>query len=510
MRFKPFLIFFIIISGCQPDTGHKSTQSNDLLTPPPKPTPHINGPLRYGVRPGSPFFYRIPCTGERPIRFSAIGLPDSLKLDTETGIVTGRIPVTGDYAVTFTAMNVHGTDKRNMTIVAGDRLALTPPMGWNSWYIHYDRISDRLMREAADQMISSGMADYGYQFVNIDDCWMVRLNSDDPETSGPPRNAEGDLLPNKRFPDMPGLAGYIHGKGLKAGLYISPGPRTCAGYEGSYGHEAQDAATFAHWGFDFLKYDWCSYSEKTTGTAREDFMRPYRTMSDELKKQNRDIVLNLCQYGMDSVWQWGGEVGHCWRTTGDLGLEKNKELPGFYYIGFSNAEHWPFAGPGKWNDPDYLLLGWVGDAHQMGKGRPTALTHDEQYSYMSMWCLMAAPLIFSGDMAKLDEFTLNVLCNHEVIEINQDTLGQQARVIKKSNDEFILAKPLSDGSLGVGVFNLTDHTSRNELTWVELGLDRRMKVRDLWRQRDLGIYKEHFETTIPAHGVSLVRLREAF
>ena len=299
-----------------------------LLTPPAPAEPRINGPKVYGVRPGSPFLYRIPATGRRPIRFSASGLPDGLTLDADTGIISGCVAQAGTYRVTLTATNAAGEAAREFRIVAGNQLALTPPMGWNSWYIHYHRVSDKVMRQAADQMIDTGMADYGYQYVNIDDCWMVKVGSNDPEIGGPTRDANGRLLTNKRFPDMKAMTDYIHAKGLKAGTYISPGPNTCAGYEGSYGHEAQDAQTFADWGFDFLKYDWCSYGQKAGGNTVEHLKKPYQQMWGEVQKQDRDIVLNLCQYGMGEVWKWGGEVGHCWRTTGDLGLGTRQCLAG--------------------------------------------------------------------------------------------------------------------------------------------------------------------------------------
>ena len=230
-------------------------------------------------------------------------------------------------------------------------------------------------------------------------------------------------------------------------------------------------------------------------------------MWNNLQSLQRDIVFNLCQYGMGEVWKWGGQVGHCWRTTGDLGLEKGAQLPGFYKIGLSNAQHWQYARPGAWNDPDYILIGWVGDAHGMGQGKPTTLTPNEQYSYMSMWCLMAAPLIFSGDMAKLDAFTLNILCNAEVIAVDQDSLGQQARIIKQTSDEFILVKDLEDGSKAAGMFNLSTTARKLSLSWGDLGLDARQRVRDLWRQKELGTYDKAFGAEVAPHGVLLVRLR---
>lgn len=494
--------------GAAPKMGPPAAPAEEavLLTPPPPAEPRINGPTVYGVRPGAPFLYRIPATGQRPMTFAAAGLPDGLKLDAQTGIITGAVPHAGTHPVKLTAKNSAGEATRQFRIVVGNQLALTPPMGWNSWYIHYHRVSDKVMRQAADQMIATGMADYGYQYVNIDDCWMVKVNSNDPEIGGPTRDADGRLLTNKRFPDMKAMTDYIHAQGLKAGTYISPGPSTCAGYEGSFGHEAQDAQTFSEWGFDFLKYDWCSYGRKAGGNTVEHLKKPYQQMWGELQKLDRDIVLNLCQYGMGEVWKWGGEVGHCWRTTGDLGLERGAALPGFYSIGLSNARHWEYARPGAWNDPDYILIGWVGEASRMGEGKQTTLTPNEQYAYMSMWSLMAAPLIFSGDMAKLDAFTLNVLCNHEVIEIDQDPLGKQARIQRQTRRELVLVKDLEDGSKAVGLFNLGPLPAKLAVTWDEIGLAGKQPVRDLWRQRDIGELEGKFEIEVPRHGVSLVRI----
>lgn len=477
-----------------------------LLTPAAPAAPRLNGPKVYGVRPQSPFLYRIPCTGARPIAFAAEQLPAGLQLDPVTGIITGRLAQPGTHRVTLSARNAHGQAQRPFQIVVGSRLALTPPMGWNSWYIHYHRVTEQVMRQAADQMIATGMADHGYQYVNIDDCWMVKANSDDPQIGGPTRDAQGRLRGNQHFPDLKGMTDYIHALGLKAGTYISPGPTTCAGYVGSYEHEALDARTFAEWGFDFLKYDWCSYGGKAGGNTVEHLQKPYRQMWDLLQRQPRDIVFNLCQYGMGEVWKWGGDVGHCWRTTGDLGLERGARLPGFYSIGMSNARHWEHARPGAWNDPDYILIGWVGDASGMGVGTPTTLTPNEQYSYMSMWCLMAAPLIFSGDMAKLDAFTLNVLCNPEVIEIDQDPLGRQARIVRQSRTELVLLKELEDGTHALGLFNLDRKPARLRATWSDLGIQGTRHVRDLWRHQDLGPAEQAFESEIPRHGVSLVRL----
>ncbi len=427
------------VSGAAPKTMTIPREESVVLTPKPGPAPRLNGPTVYGARPGNPFIYRIPAQGQRPMRFAAKGLPSTLKLDAASGIITGVTPAQGDYQVTLKAENSHGKDSRMLRIRAGATLALTPPMGWNHWYAHYTRITDAMMREAADIMISSGMADAGYQYVNIDDCWMNAPKAVDPKRVGPARDGQGRILPNIYFPDMKGLADYIHGKGLKAGIYTSPGPLTCGGFTGAFGYEELDARTFAEWGFDFLKYDWCSYGRVANGQVPSTniptwgaganrelavYTYPYKVMGDLLQRQRRDIVYNLCQYGMGNVWEWGEEVGaQCWRTAGDLGFELDR----IFEVALKNAEHRAWSRPGAWNDPDYIQIGYIGDAHGMGEPEPCPLTPNEQYCFMSLWALMASPLFYSGDMTRLDEFTLNVLCNPEVIEVNQDPLWPVGR-----------------------------------------------------------------------------------
>ena len=495
-------------------TAPQAAAEPGILTPPPPSEPRINGPSVYGVRPGHPFLYRIPATGERPMRFRAEGLPAGLALDPATGIVSGTIaePTPRTYQVTLAASNARGSAERPFRIVVGDTLALTPPMGWNDWYTFYDRPSDELMRKAADIMIRSGLADHGYQYVNIDDAWMGKPGSQDPALQGPARDARGMINANGRFPDMKGMTDYIHALGLKAGIYTSPGPLTCADFYASHQHEAQDVARFVEWGFDFLKYDWCSYEQvapKGSAPEPERLQKPYRQMGALLRQQPRDIVLNLCQYGMGEVWTWGASVGgHSWRTTGDLGLEKAlPRLPGFYSVGFKNAEHAEFAGPGHWNDPDYILIGYVGNAHNISDPpKPTPLTPHEQYSYMSMWALMAAPLFYSGDITRLDPFTLNVLNNAEVIAVDQDALGRQARIVRKTGDELVLAKPMEDGSVAVGLFNLSEAPREVTVTMAEIGVTGRQRVRDLWRWTDVGVFADTYSSSVGRHGVMLVRM----
>ncbi len=491
-----------------------------VLTPKAGPQPRLNGPTIYGARPGHPFIYRIPCQGERPLRFSAEELPASLTLDPDTGIITGTTPPAGTYRVTLHAKNARGESSRLFRLVAGETLALTPPMGWNHWYVHYDRITDKLMREAADVMVSSGMADVGYQYVNIDDCWMNAPKNKDPLRVGPLRDAQGNLLPNKHFPDMKALAGYIHAKGLKAGLYTSPGRFTCAGFAGAYGYEAQDAALFAAWGFDFLKYDWCSYGSIADkgdpaapkvphwgqGGDKLPVMKyPYQLMGDLLKQQNRDMVLNLCQYGMGDVWEWGADVGgQCWRTSGDLGFELNRITD----VAINNARYRAWNKPGAWNDPDYIQIGMIGSAHTMGEPGPCPLTPNEQYTYMSLWSLSAVPLIFSGDMGKLDEFTVNVLCNPDVIDVNQDALGQCGTVVMLTPQTFLMVKELENGAKAVGFFNRGEKAVAVTAPWPVLGLTAPAKARDLWRQQDLGTANLSHTTQVPRHGVVMLRFEK--
>jgi alpha-galactosidase len=512
IRMVAIVVLLLTIPAISNGEGKENSPSGEILTPKPKPQPRINGPLVYGCRPGNPFLYRIPCQGERPVKFSAENLPKGLVLDEATGMITGTAPSKGEYAVTLKAQNAKGKAERQFKIVSGETLALTPPMGWNSWYVHFNRIDDQTMRAAADAMIASGMADVGYQYVNIDDCWMnaeaTHKYMPDSTRVGPLRDADGNIVPNVHFPDMKAMTDYIHAKGLKTGIYTSPGPNTCCGLAGSYQHEEQDAAQFARWGFDFLKYDWCSYS-RIAGKepSLEEMQKPYSLMGEALKRQPRDMVYNLCQYGMGNVWEWGTKVGgHCWRTAGDLGFELDR----FFPVALKNAEHGAWSAPGSWNDPDYLQIGWIGA--QKGTTftllEPCQLTTDEQYSYMSLWCLMAAPLIFSGDMSKLDEFTLNVLCNSEIIDVDQDPLGKCAEVIMKADDCFVMVKDLYDGTKAVGLFNHGKNSKEVSFDWSELKLSGKQSVRDLWQQKDLGIYQQKFSVQIPSQGVVMIKIKK--
>ncbi len=492
------------VTGSSPRPVSGPREEILLLTPKPGLAPRVNGPSVTGCRPGHPFLYRIPATGARPMRYQASGLPQGLELDKETGIISGRVSMAGEYRLVLRAINEHGRSSKAFRIVCGDRLALTPPMGWNHWYAHYNRVTDRMMREAADAMITSGMADVGYQYVSIDDCWMNTAKSDDPLRVGPFRDAAGQIIPNGHFPDMKALTDFIHARGLKAGIYTSPGPTTCAGFAGSYQHEARDAKQFADWGFDFLKYDWCSYTEVTRGdSSLAALKKPYILMGEILKRQPRDIVFNLCQYGMGEVWEWGAEVGgHSWRTAGDLGFELDR----IFEVAVKNIEHRQWSRPGSWNDPDYLQIGYIGAARGMGEPTPCPLTPSEQYSFMSLWCLMAAPLFYSGDMTRLDELTLSVLCNPEMIEVNQDALGQCGRLVRITDETFALIKEMEDGSHAVGLFNPGEMETSCSIRWSDLWLRPAWRARDLWRQQELGPKPEGITVPLARRGCSVVRV----
>ncbi len=337
-----------------------------ILTPPALATPRINGANVFGVRPGSPFLFTIPATGERPMTFSATNLPRGLKLDADTGRITGKLKKKGEFIVTLRAKNSLGAAEKKFRIVVGDQIALTPPMGWNSWNCFAGAVSEEKVKSAADAMVKSGLINHGWTYINVDDYWQNHRDSTDPTLHGPFRDQKGFIVPNSRFPDMKGMADYIHGLGLKAGLYSSPGPWTCGGCAASWQHEEQDARTYAKWGFDYLKYDWCSYGTIASGgdpnakdiplwgkTATNDAgaIYPYTVMGKFLREQNRDIVFSLCQYGMADVWKWGGSVnGNCWRTTGDI-VDTWRSMSG---IGFHQDKAAPYAKPGNWNDPDML------------------------------------------------------------------------------------------------------------------------------------------------------------
>jgi len=494
-----------------------------ILTPQPAATPRINGAKVFGVRPGSPFLFTVSATGQRPMTFSAKGLPRGLHLDAASGQITGTLKKAGDFVVTLRAKNALGQVERPLKIVCGSQIGLTPAMGWNSWNCFASAVTEEKIKAAADAMFNSGLMNHGWAYINIDDFWQVHRDSKDKTLQGPHRAADGRILPNPRFPDMKALASYVHGKGLKVGLYSSPGPWTCGGCVGSFDHEAQDARQYAEWGFDYLKYDWCSYSptmETNRGNQawspdrarnlsgaspreREKLMFPYKLMDDALLKQPRDILFSLCQYGMGSVWEWGPQVGgNSWRTTQDI----NDSWGSMANIGFNQAGHEKFAGPGHFNDPDMLVVGKVGWGPRLHN---TRLSPNEQYTHISLWCLLSAPLLIGCDMTQLDDFTLNLLTNDEVLDVDQDPLGHQAARVAKNETVEVWAKDLEDGSKAVGLFNRGPEEASVTALWADLGLNGQQTVRDLWRQKDIGKFNGQFQAKVGRHGVLLVKITPA-
>ncbi|MGC8640254.1 MAG: NPCBM/NEW2 domain-containing protein [Isosphaeraceae bacterium] len=489
----------IVYSGAKPEI-QRHHESAVILTPQPSPRPRLNGAKVVGVRPGSPFLFTIAATGQKPMTYQAEGLPEGLRLDTATGIITGSLDAKGEHRVKVSASNSLGQASRDLRIVVGDRLALTPPLGWNSWNCFASAVTEKNVRDAADAFVKAGLRDHGWTYINIDDFWMPRNQDRDPTLHGPERDANGKINANPRFPNMKHLTDYIHSLGLKAGLYSSPGPRTCGGCVASYKHEREDAERFAEWGFDYLKYDWCSYGEVEKGSSRAYYKKPYELMGRMLRAQKRDIVFSLCQYGMNNVWEWGEQVGgNCWRTTGDI-TDSWGSMSG---IGFNQAGHEKYAKPGCWNDPDMLVVGWVGWGPAL---HPTHLTPNEQYTHISLWSLLSSPLLIGCDLTKLDEFTLNLLTNDEVLEVNQDPLGKPAHRVVKKDETQVWARPLEGGSMAVGLFNLGEDEAPVQITWRDLGLTGSQKVRDLWRRKDLGTHDNSFTARVPRHGVVLIKV----
>lgn len=489
-----------------------------ILTPSAPATPRINGATVFGVRPGSPFMFTIAATGERPMKFSVKHLPKGLKLDEQTGQITGKLAKPGEYRVTLRAKNSLGRAERELRIVCGDQIALTPPMGWNSWNCFAGAVSADRVKRAADAMVRSGLINHGWTYINIDDFWENHRSSQDPDLHGTFRDAQGYIVPNRKFPDMKGLADYVHGLGLKIGLYSSPGPWTCGGCAASWRHEEQDARTYAAWGFDYLKYDWCSYGTIASGGDPEakdiplwgkkakdasGAVYPYQIMGQYLREQNRDIVFSLCQYGMADVWKWGGSVhGNCWRTTGDI----TDTWSSLSHIGFHQDQAAPYAKPGNWNDPDMLIVGQVGWGHL----HPTRLRPDEQYTHISLWCLLSAPLLIGCDMEQFDDFTLNLLENDEVLALDQDPLGKEATTVLKIGKVSIYEKELADGNRALGFFNLgTQPVALKFNQFAQLGFKGHQVVRDLWRQKDvteLDAASGELNLTVPGHGVMLYKV----
>lgn len=479
-------------------------KENYILTPKPLDTPVINNPLVFGVRPNNPLLWSVMASGERPIRYSAIGLPSGVEIDENTGIITGKISQKGNYKVTLVAENSKGMSRKNVMIKVGDKIALTPSMGWNSWNCWGLSVDDGKVRDAA-KLMSERLHDYGWEYVNIDDGW-----------EAPSRNDKGEIVPNSKFPSFKDLTNYIHGLGLKFGIYSSPGATTCGGHVGSYQYDEIDARSWAKWGVDYLKYDYCGYLEIEKNSEEKTIQEPYIIMRKALDKIDRDVVYCV-GYGAPNVWSWGAEAGgNQWRTTRDITDEWNVVIAiGTFQDVCSSA-----TKPGANNDADMLVIGRLGKAWGEKSVHSSYLTPDEQYSHISLWCLLSSPLLLGCDMANMDDFTMNLITNNEVLAVSQDSLVAPATKHLVTNGQ-IWTKKLSDGSYAVGFFNVDPYFAlwdqddaipmQNreydfKLALSTLGINGKAMVRDLWRQKELGIVNGELSLSTPYHGVKLVKV----
>ena len=369
------------------------------------------------------------------------------------------------------------------------KVAQTPPMGWNSWNYFADKVTDKDIRDAADEIVASGMKDAGYIYINIDDTWEAQ------------RDANGVLQTNSKFPDMKALADYVHSKGLKLGIYSGPGTKTCGGYTASLGHEEQDAKMYAAWGIDYLKYDLCSFipdvMQKQAPNDKAAQMKlmiaAYVKMGKALKDTGRPIVYSLCQYGWDAPWEWAPALGgNSWRTTGDISADWDR----IYAILEQQAGLEKYAGPGHWNDPDML---------EVGNGK---LTMAENRAHFSMWAMLASPLLAGNDLPNMTPETKAILTNREVIAIDQDKLGKQASRAYADGEVEVWTRHLSDGAFAVAVMAAGDSrysTHPFYLDLARLGLVGSQQGKNLWTGKDVTLTND-MPIEIGSHDVLLVRI----
>lgn len=525
---KNFLCLFVLIFTISITHAQKVYDARigekEILTPLPNQEPKINGPKLYGVRPGKKFVYRIPCQGMRPIKFEIQGLPGQLTLDAEKGIITGIVPEDkGEYAMTVIASNKHGKVSREFKLVVGENIALTPPTGWNSWGGHMLLITDEIMRKTADIFVEKGFADVGFQYISIDDCWMktskesFEARNDFKKEQhegfsfdglvGEVRTVEGNVIPNNNFPDMKAMTNYIHSFGLKAGIYSSPGPYTCQNFEGSLGYEKLDADQYANWGFDLLKYDLCSGSGclKCIRNLSDSYPQSalWQPMATYLSMQNRDILFNLCQYGNENPWTWAPDLGiSTWRTGGDLNHHVENYFKNALRI---STELRAFSKPGQWNDPDFMYIHKLRDFRKMvNPSQEIQLNTNQRYQYVTLWSVVCAPFFFSCDINEIDDFTIRLLTNAGVMNINQDALGDVAETIKNENDEVIMLKKLADGSKALAIFNTNAVNEKViDINLTTIGLNGSKEFYDVWRQKYLTANAERISIRLSPNGVGL-------
>lgn len=489
-----------VAEAYQPDMSLPEISSDRCLDP------AIHMPSQVGTTPGKPFLFRIPVTGETPLTVDAIGLPSGLHLD-DQHVLRGSITAAGKYSFALRARNGHGVSEKKVTIQAGDRcLALTPPMGWCSWDAFGLDINQDLIKRQTDALLDSGLAGVGYNYILIDGGWPAK------------RDELGRAMPNKdKFPDVKALIDYIHSLGLKVGIHTCPGINDCSGFpSGAYGHEIEDLGRFVEWGIDYLKYDWCGYDSLLPPRPKIDsFIEPYAIMGEAIRLMPRDIIYSVCQYGIKDVWKWASNPSvnaNLWRISDDQINFWGSVCSNGFHADRALAQ---YAGPGHWNDPDILAIGKLKLANrQLGFPTPsTGLTPIEQRSQMTLWALLAAPLFISCDLLKLDSFTKDLLGNPEVIAIDQDQWGRQAQCVQDNQGIQVWARPLHDGTVGVGIFNLSPVVQTGSMHWDELKsitphgvvLSGKQNVRDLWKRSDIGRL-DGIELNVPPHGSILLKI----
>jgi alpha-galactosidase len=486
-----------------------------ILTPASPKTPHINSPKIFGARPGNPFLFTVVASGEGPFRFSVENLPEGLTIDPQTGIIIGKVMERGTYHAVMVASNKYGTHKKELRIRIGDTISLTPPIGWNGWNSWAREIDKEKVVASANAMVKMGLSNHGWTYINIDDAWQGQR---DPKTHA--------LQANEKFPAFKQMIDDIHAKGLKLGVYSTPWIASYAGYAGAssnfpngeypdsiknnkrafryigkYRFELEDAKQMAEWGVDYLKYDW-----------RIELNSAER-MSKALKESGRDIVYSLSNSAPFALVKDWARISEAWRTGPDI----RDSWISLYVSAFTLDKWAPYTGLGHWNDPDMMILGNVTTGAKL---HPTRLTPDEQYSHVSMFSLLSAPLLIGCPIEQLDAFTLNLLTNDEVIDIDQDPLGKSARLVSEDNGVQVWLKPLEDGSYAIGMFNTADYqkTPQSYFRWgnepnkhftldlEKYGLKGKWSVRDVWRQKTMGEFSGSFTTDIRHHGVVMIRL----
>ncbi len=462
--------------------------------------PVFHGAKITGNFPNTEFLFTVPATGERPIEFTAQNLPQGLTIESSTGIIRGMVKDKGSYTVKIFATNAKGRAGENLKIEIGDKLCLTPPMGWNSWNVFTSTLDEKLVMETADAMVSSGMRDLGYQYINMDDYWHAVS-----------RDADGKPVANpEKFPHgIKWLSDYVHSKGLKLGIYSDAGDKTCGKCFGGFQHEEIDAKVYAEWGIDLLKYDFCFVPFKKT-----EALTRYKKMGDALKGSGRSIAYSLCNWGLFNPWEWGESVGgNYWRTTPDI-IDTWNGAP-FWYGSFKSilkkqTKLDKYAGPGHWNDPDMMIVGNYGKGKATGGGgKYKGLSDLEYQTHMSMWCMLNAPLLSSCDLRNMNEATKNILLNPEIIAINQDEKGEQAKLILKKNSTWVYKKNLSNGSIAIAVFNPTTKEKTVILNYSELGYNERAKIMTPVTQPIVSkVEKDKMQLTIKPHEALVFKLEK--